>query len=289
MSILVNKNTKVVVQGAAGIEGQFHLKEMIKYGTNIVAGVDPGFNIDSVENLPAYKMLKTAITNHSPDTSIIFVPAPFAYDAIMESISYGIKLIIVITEGIPVNDMVKVKQYIQNKEINIIGPNCPGLITPEECKVGIMPGHIHKKGNVGVISRSGTLTYEVVQALGSAGIGQSTCLGIGGDPVMGSNFVDILKLFKNDDETDAVVMIGEIGGTEEERAAEYIKNEFNKPVAAFIAGKTAPPEKRMGHAGAIISGRKGTAETKVKALENANVQVADIPDDIFDLVKNCLK
>lgn len=289
MSILVNKDTKLVVQGAAGIEGQFHLRQMLKYGTNVVAGVDPAFKTDSIEGIPAYRMLKDAIEKHSPDTSIIFVPAAYAFDAIMEAVYYGIKTIVVITEGIPVHDMIKVKQYIRNRNIHLIGPNCPGVISPGESKVGIMPAHIHKKGTIGVVSRSGTLTYQIVQALTDAGMGQSTCLGIGGDPVLGSNFIDILRLFKQDEQTDAVVLIGEIGGTAEEKAAEYIKKEFNKPVVAFIAGKTAPPEKRMGHAGAIISGGKGTADAKIEALEKAGVKVASIPDEVVELLKESLK
>lgn len=290
MSILVNQNSRVVVQGAAGIEGNFHLKQMVKYGTKVVAGIDPSFKVDMVEDseIPAYRTLKEAVDKHSPDTSIIFVPAPFAFDAAMEAIYYEMKLVVIITEGIPVNDMLKIKQYVRGKDIHIIGPNCPGLISPGKCKLGILPGHIHKQGNVGVISRSGTLTYEIVHSLTQAGIGQSTCIGIGGDQIPGSNFVDILKLFKEDDDTDAVVIIGEIGGTEEEKAAEYIQKEFNKPVAAFIAGKTAPPEKRMGHAGAIISGGKGTAATKIKALENAGIKVASVPDEIVDLIKEHL-
>ena len=284
MSILVNKSSKVVVQGAAGVEGRFHMRQMLDYGTNVVAGIDPSFTVDEVEGVPAYKTLKEAVDKHSPDTSIIFVPAPFALDAALEALYYDMKVLVIITEGIPVNDMLKIKQVAKEKDTQIIGPNCPGVISPDECKVGILPGHIHKKGPIGVISRSGTLTYEIVQALTQAGIGQSTCVGIGGDPVQGSTFVDILKLFKNDDETEAVVIIGEIGGTEEEKAAEYIKNEFNKPVVAFIAGKTAPPEKKMGHAGAIISGGKGTAASKIKALEDAGIKVASVPDQIVGLL-----
>ena len=285
MSILVNKNTRVVVQGAAGLEGRFHLKKMLEYGTNIVAGVDPVITESEIEGVPAYNTLEQAVKKHNPDTSIIFVPAPYTFDAIMEAVRYGIKLIVVITEGIPVHDMIKVKQYVENKGVKIIGPNCPGLISPGECKVGILPGHVHRKGNIGVISRSGTLTYQIVQALTNAGYGQSTCVGIGGDPVPGSNFVDILKLFKEDEDTKAVVLIGEIGGVEEERAAEFIAREFTKPVVAFIAGKSAPPEKRMGHAGAIISAGKGTAEAKIKALEKAGVKVAEIPDEVPELLR----
>ncbi len=285
MSILVNSSSKVVIQGAAGIEGQFHMKKMIEYGTKVVAGVDPAFIDSSLDELPAYTTLQQAVEEHNPDISIIFVPAPFAFDAISESVENGIKIIVVVTEGMPVNDMIKVKQYLSGKNITLIGPNCPGLISPEQCKVGIMPGHIHKKGSVGIISRSGTLTYEVVQALTNADIGQSTCIGIGGDPVQGSNFIDILKLFKDDPETKSVAIIGEIGGVEEEKAAKYIAEEFNKPVAAFIAGKTAPPEKRMGHAGAIISGGRGTAAAKIKALNKAGIDVASIPEELVDIIK----
>ncbi|MBF0499368.1 MAG: succinate--CoA ligase subunit alpha [Candidatus Riflebacteria bacterium] len=288
MSIIINKKSRIVVQGAAGVEGQFHMKQCLEYSPNIVAGVDPALKTDTVVGVPAYTNLKEACEKHKPDTSIIFVPAPYCFDAIIEAVSLGIKTLIVITEGIPVNDMVKVKQYIRGKGITMIGPNCPGLISVGECKLGIMPAHIHKQGNVGVISRSGTLTYEVVQALTNAGIGQSTCVGIGGDPIQGSNFVDILRLFKNDPETKAVVLIGEIGGTEEEKAAAYVASELGKPAVAFIAGKTAPAEKRMGHAGAIISGGKGTAASKIKALEDANIRVANVPIEIADLVKKIL-
>ncbi|OIP24973.1 succinate--CoA ligase subunit alpha [bacterium CG2_30_54_10] len=288
MAILVNKKSRIVVQGAAGIEGQFHMRGMLEYGTNIVAGVDPAFKTDKVEGVPAYTSLTEAVKKHSPDTSIIFVPAAYAYDAAMDSLYAGIKLIVIITEGLPVLDMLKIKEYSRNRDVRIIGPNCPGLITVGECKLGIMPGHIHRKGNVGVISRSGTLTYEVVQALSESGIGQSTCIGIGGDPVQGSTFVDILKLFKDDPDTDGVVMIGEIGGCEEEKAAEYIAKEFKKPVVSFIAGKTAPAEKRMGHAGAIISSGKGTAAAKIKALEDAHIKVAEIPSEVADLIKKLL-
>jgi len=288
MSILINKKSRIVVQGAAGVEGQFHMKQMLEYGTNIVAGVDPAFTADKVLDIPAFNSLKKAVEKFEPDTSIIFVPAPFAFDAVMEAVHNGIKLIVVITEGIPVLDMIKIKEYIRGRDVRIIGPNCPGLISVGECKLGIMPGHIHQKGSIGVISRSGTLTYEVVQALSNAGMGQTTCVGIGGDPVPGSNFVDMLKLFKKDPKTKGVVMIGEIGGSEEERAAEYVKNEFNKPVVAFIAGKTAPPEKRMGHAGAIISGGKGTAAGKIKALQEAKIKVAEVPSEVADLMKKLI-
>ena len=288
MSIIINSSSRIAVQGAAGVEGQFHMSEMIKYGTKIVAGIDPAFQTDKVGDLdvPAYTTLKKAVEEHNADTSLIFVPAPFAYDAIMEALYCGIKKIIVITEGIPVNDMMQIKQYTKGSDVVIVGPNCPGLITPGECKAGILPGHIFKKGSIGVISRSGTLTYEIVQHLTEAGLGQSTCVGIGGDPVQGSTFVDILKQFNADDDTKAVVMLGEIGGVEEEKAADYIRDHFTKPVAAFIAGKSAPPGKTMGHAGAIISAGKGTAEAKISALKEAGVAVAVIPDDIADLIKS---
>lgn len=290
MSIIINRSSSIAVQGAAGVEGQFHMSEMIKYGTRIVAGVDPAFQTDKVGTLdvPAYSTLRRAVEKHQPDTSLIFVPAPFAYDAIMEAIYCGIRKIIVITEGIPVNDMMKIKQYVKGSGIIIIGPNCPGLITPEECKAGILPGHIFRKGPVGVISRSGTLTYEIVQHLTQAGLGQSTCVGIGGDPVQGSTFVDVLRLFNEDDETEAVVMLGEIGGSEEEKAASYIHEHFRKPVAAFIAGKSAPQGKTMGHAGAIISSGKGTADAKIAALKEAGVKVAAIPDEVADFIKQSI-
>lgn len=286
MSILIDENSKIVVQGVAGIEGCFHLKQMLDYGSNVVAGVDPAIKEDTLAGIPAYKTLKTAIEKHSPDTSVIFVPAPFAFDAVMAAINYGIKTIITITEGIPVTDMLKIKQILKNKnDVHLIGPNCPGVISPGKSKAGIMPGHIHTPGKVGVISRSGTLTYQIVHTLTEANIGQSTCMGIGGDPVIGSNFVDILRLFNEDTDTEAVVLIGEIGGTAEEEAAEYIKEEFNKPVVSFVAGVTAPPEKRMGHAGAIISGGLGTAPKKIEVLKASGVRVASIPDEIAEIVK----
>ncbi|RKX74162.1 MAG: succinate--CoA ligase subunit alpha [Spirochaetes bacterium] len=288
MSILLDRSSRIVIQGAAGVEGMFHTEQMLSYGSRVVAGVDPSLKTDNIAGVPAYKLLKEAISNHSPDTSIIFVPAPFAFDAIMEAIYCGIKTIIVITEGIPITDFLKIKQYSRDRDVCIIGPNCPGVIVPEECKAGIMPGHIFKKGEVGVISRSGTLTYEIVLALSSSGIGQSTCVGIGGDPVPGSSFIDILKKFKDDEQTRVVVLIGEIGGSAEEMAAEYIRSEFGKPVVAFIAGKSAPPGKTMGHAGAIISAGVGTAEEKIEALERAGVKTASVPDRIPELVREYL-
>lgn len=289
MSILVNKNSNIIIQGAAGVEGQFHMKKMIEYGTNIIAGIDPFFKVNNINGVPAYTSINKVLKDlNKIDVSIVFVPAPFAYEAVSEAISYNIKLIIIVTEGLPTNDMIKIKQAIRGKDIKIVGPNCPGIITPGEAKAGIMPGHIHKKGNIGVISRSGTLTYEVVQSLTNSGFGQSTCVGIGGDPIQGSTFVDILRLFKDDNDTKAVIMIGEIGGSEEEKAALYIKEEFDKPVISFIAGKTAPPEKRMGHAGAIISAGKGSAADKITALKNAGIKVANIPDEIVELLKESI-
>ncbi len=289
MSILVNRDTRVIVQGITGRDGSFHTKLMLEYGTKIVAGVTPGKGGTDYLGIPVFDTVKQAIKKTSANTSIIFVPPQFAVDAIYEAADNGIELIITITEGIPIHDMVKVKEYLDRKGIRLIGPNCPGVITPGECKVGIMPGHIFKRGNIGVVSRSGTLTYEIVYQLTLNGFGQSTAVGIGGDPVIGSKFSDILELFNEDDETSAVVLIGEIGGTDEQDAAEYIKNEFNKPVVAFIAGRTAPAEKRMGHAGAIIAGGEGTAEEKRRAFESAGVMVADLPEEIPKLLRMILK
>ncbi len=281
MSILVDKNTKVVVQGITGQEGSFHARACLEYGTKIVAGVTPGKGGQKFDDkIPIFNTVEDAVKETGANTSLIFVPPPFAADAIMEAADSGVKLIVCITEGIPVVDMIKAKKYVDIKGVRLIGPNCPGVISPGKAKVGIMPGYIHKEGTIGVISRSGTLTYEAVSQICEVGYGQSTCVGIGGDPIIGSTFVDILKLFKDDSQTEAVVMIGEIGGTAEEEAAEFIKNEFNKPVVAFIAGQTAPPGKRMGHAGAIIAGGKGTAAEKIKALEDAGVKVAKSPAEI---------
>jgi succinyl-CoA synthetase alpha subunit len=290
MSILVNKNSKVVVQGITGNEGSFHAKACMEYGTKIVAGVTPGKGGMKFENsVPIFNTVDEAVKETGANTSLIFVPPPFAADAVMEAADAGVELVVCITEGIPVLDMIKAKNYISNKGAIMIGPNCPGVITPEEAKVGIMPGFIHKKGSIGVISRSGTLTYEAVSQICEVGFGQSTCIGIGGDPIIGSNFVDILKLFNEDEETEAVVMIGEIGGTAEEEAAAYIKESFKKPVVAFIAGQTAPPGRRMGHAGAIISGGKGTAAEKIKTLENAGIEVAKTPAEIGLTLKKVIK
>ena len=285
MSILVNKDTRLVVQGITGREGAFHTEQMIAYGTKVVAGVTPGKGGGwAVGNVPIFDSVHEAVAATGANTSIIYVPAKFAPDAILEAADAGVALIICITEGVPALDMLKVRAYLDHTPSRLIGPNCPGLITPGEAKVGIMPGHIHTRGDVGVVSRSGTLTYEVVYALTLRGIGQSTAVGIGGDPINGTSFVDCLAMFENDPETRQVVMIGEIGGTDEEKAAEFIAAKMSKPVTAFIAGQTAPPGKRMGHAGAIISGGKGTAADKIAALEAAGVRVARHPGEIAELV-----
>ena len=280
MSILVNKDTKVICQGITGSHGTFHTKQMVEYGTKMVGGVTPGKGGTDVEGVPVFDTVEEAVKETGANASVIYVPAPFAADAIVEAVDSGLDLVICITEGVPVIDMLKVKRYMAGKHARLVGPNCPGVITPDECKIGIMPGYIHKKGNVGVISRSGTLTYEAVHQLTTLGIGQSTCVGIGGYPINGSNFVDILRLFEDDPETDGVIMIGEIGGPAEEDAAEFVKNEMTKPVVGFVAGMTAPAGKRMGHAGAIISGGKGTAAEKIKAMEDAGIKVAKSPADL---------
>lgn len=281
MSILVDKNTKLVVQGITGDEGSFHTKQMIEYGTNVVAGVTPGKGGTLFENkIPIYNTVEAAVKEKKANTSVIFVPPAFAADAILEAAGEGIKVIVCITEGIPARDMVRVYNSIQNRNIKLIGPNCPGIISPGKAKIGIMPGFIHKAGKIGVVSRSGTLTYEAVKQLTDVGLGQSTCVGIGGDPVIGSNFTDIIKLFNDDAETIGIVMIGEIGGTAEEQAAEFIKKNVKKPVVGFIAGRTAPPGRRMGHAGAIISGGKGTAAEKMAAMKKAGIHVVENPADI---------
>jgi succinyl-CoA synthetase alpha subunit len=285
MSILVNKDTRLVVQGITGREGAFHTEQMIAYGTKVVAGVTPGKGGGwAVGNVPIFDSVQEAVAATGANTSIIYVPAKFAPDAILEAADAGVALIVCITEGVPALDMLKVRAYLDHTTSRLIGPNCPGLITPGEAKVGIMPGHIHTRGDVGVVSRSGTLTYEVVYALTLRGIGQSTAVGIGGDPINGTSFVDCLAMFENDPETRQVVMIGEIGGTDEEKAAEFIAAKMSKPVTAFIAGQTAPPGKRMGHAGAIISGGKGTAADKIAALGAVGVRVARHPAEIAELV-----
>jgi succinyl-CoA synthetase alpha subunit len=285
MSILVNKNTKIIVQGITGKEGSFHALACKEYGTKVIGGVTPGKGGTTLEGIPIFNSVRESVKEVGPNVSMIFVPPPFAADAILEAADSEIPLIICITEGIPVNDMVKVKRYLDGKKSRLIGPNCPGIITPEECKIGIMPGFIHKKGHVGVVSRSGTLTYEAVWQLTQRGLGQSTCVGIGGDPVNGTNFIDVLDLFEKDPETHAIVMIGEIGGDAEEKAAAFISKHVSKPVIGFIAGMTAPPGRRMGHAGAIISGGKGTATDKVRALEKEGVTVVDNPAKIGETVE----
>jgi succinyl-CoA synthetase alpha subunit len=290
MGILVNNETRVLVQGITGREGVFHTTQMLAYGTKVVAGVTPGKAGQQVEGVPVFNTVEDAVRETGANASVIFVPAAFACDAIYEAVSAGIKLIVCITEGIPTLDMMKVKRYLDSHpDVVVIGPNCPGLIAPPvKCKMGIMPGHIHTPGTIGVISRSGTLTYEIDYQLTLAGLGQSTCIGIGGDQIPGSNFIDLLKMFKDDDETQGVVMVGEIGGTAEEEAAEWIKQNFNKPVVAFIAGRTAPPGKRMGHAGAIISGGQGTAESKMEALRAAGIYVAEDLGTLGQTVKEVM-
>ena len=297
MSILINKHTRLVVQGITGGEGTYHTSQMIAYGTNVVAGVTPGKGGTKykgnekdqfAKEVPIFNTVADAVKNESADTSVIFVPAQFAADAIMESAEAGIKLVVCITEGIPTRDMVRVYEYTQKLGTRFIGPNCPGIITPGECKVGIMHGFIHSAGHVGLVSRSGTLTYEAVHQLTLRGLGQSTCIGIGGDPIIGTRFLDAVKLFNADENTDAIVMIGEIGGTAEEEAAEYIKLNVKKPVVGFIAGQTAPPGRRIGHAGAIISGGKGTAAEKFRAMREAGIHVVESPAEIGEMMKKVL-
>lgn len=291
MSILVNKNTRLIVQGITGEQGTFHTKQTVEYGTNVVGGVTPGKGGTTHENIPVFNTVADAVKETGANASVIFVPPFFAADAIMEAADAGLPLVVCITEGIPVADMVKVKEYLRDKQTRLIGPNCPGIITPEECKIGIMPGHIHKKGNIGIVSRSGTLTYEAVGQTGAIGLGQSTAIGIGGDPIIGTNHTDALKLFAEDDETEGIILIGEIGGTAEEDAAAWAKESglsLRKPIVAFIAGQTAPPGRRMGHAGAIIAGGKGTAAEKMKALEEAGIHVVKSPADIGATMKTVL-
>lgn len=289
MAILINKNTKVICQGFTGAQGTFHSEQALAYGTKMVGGVTPGKGGTTHIGLPVFNTVKEAKAATGCNASVIFVPPPFAADSIMEAVDADLDLVICITEGIPVLDMVKVKKFMEGKRTRLIGPNCPGVITPGECKIGIMPGSIHKAGRIGVLSRSGTLTYEAVGQLTALGLGQSTAVGIGGDPVNGTNFIDVLKLFNEDPDTDGVIMIGEIGGSAEEEAAEYIKHNFKKPVAVFIAGAAAPAGKRMGHAGAIISGGKGTAEAKFAALEAAGCKISRSPADMGTTLQSMLK
>ncbi|MDG5470275.1 succinate--CoA ligase subunit alpha [Jeotgalibacillus sp. ET6] len=289
MSVFIDKNTKVLVQGITGSTALFHTKQMLEYGTKIVAGVTPGKGGTEAEGVPVFDTVEAAVKATGANVSVIYVPAPFAADAILEAVDAELDMAICITEHIPVIDMVKVKRYMEGKKTRLVGPNCPGVITPDECKIGIMPGYIHTKGHVGVVSRSGTLTYEAVHQLSQAGIGQSTAVGIGGDPVNGTNFIDALEAFNQDDDTYAVIMIGEIGGTAEEEAAEWVKANMKKPVVGFIGGATAPPGKRMGHAGAIISGGKGTAEEKIKVMNECGIQVAATPSVMGETLINVLK
>src|SRR5690625_2286667 len=281
---LVNKDTKVLVQGITGSTAAFHTKEMLAYGTNIVAGVTPGRAGQEVEGVPVFNTVEDAVKATGATVSVIYVPAPFAADAIIEAVDAELDLVICITEHIPVLDMVKVRRYMEGKKTRLVGPNCPGVITPDECKIGIMPGYIHKKGHIGVVSRSGTLTYEAVHQLSEAGFGQSTAVGIGGDPVNGTDFIDTLKAFNEDPETEAVMMIGEMGGTAEEEAAEWVKANMTKPVIGLMGGRTAPPGKRMGHAGAIISGGKGRAEEKIRVMNECGIEVAETPSVMGETV-----
>ena len=289
MSILINKNTRVLCQGITGKVGQFHTKGCLEYGTKVVAGVTPGKAGEKVLDVPVFDTVYEAVEKTGCDATMIFVPAAFTADAILEAVDAGIRVVVAITEGAPVLDMARIYETVKSSKSVLIGPNCPGLITPGECKIGMLPGYIHKRGPVGVISRSGTLTYEAVWQLSNLGLGQSTCVGLGGDPIVGTSFVDLLQMFQNDPATEAVMMMGEIGGTAEEEAAEYVGKHMTKPVAAFIAGRTAPPGKRMGHAGAIIAGGKGTAKEKVAALQAAGIEVAESPADMGTALQRAIK
>lgn len=289
MSILVNKNSRVIVQGFTGKEGSFHAEQMIAYGTQVVGGITPGKGGEKHLDRPIFNTVGDAVSATGANVSIIFVPPAFAADAIMEAADAGVQLIVAITEGIPVNDMIYAKEFVKDRGVRLIGPNCPGLITPDECKVGIMPGFIHRKGRIGIISRSGTLTYEAVNQITQLGYGQSTAVGIGGDPVNGSSHLDIMRLFNEDPETDGVIMIGEIGGSNEEICAEWVRDNMKKPVAGFIAGQTAPPGRRMGHAGAIVSGGKGTAAEKMRVMADCGIAVSESPADIGITMINAMK
>ncbi len=288
MSVLVDKSTRLVVQGITGKEGTFHTQQMVEYGTNIVGGVTPGKGGTTHEGIPVFNSVVDAVRDEGANASVIYVPPAFAADAVMEAADAGIPVVVCITEGIPTLDMVKVKEYLSDKSTRLIGPNCPGIISPGRCKIGIMPGHIHREGNIGVVSRSGTLTYEAVGQLTALGLGQSSAIGIGGDPIVGTTHVDALRLFQEDDETIGIVMIGEIGGSAEEEAAAFAKENVTKPIVAFIAGQTAPPGRRMGHAGAIIAGGKGTAAEKMKALDAAGIHVVKSPAEIGQAMKDAL-
>ena len=289
MSILINKDTRVVCQGITGKSGEFHSKNCLEYGTKLVAGVTPGKGGQTALGVPIFDTVYEAVEEEGVDAAMVFVPAAFTADAILEAVDAGCRVVVAITEGVPVVDMVRVYEVIRNSNVHLVGPNCPGVITPEECKIGIMPGYIHKKGPVGVMSRSGTLTYEAVWQLSNLGLGQSTCVGLGGDPIVGTSFIDLLKMYQADPATEAILMMGEIGGTAEEEAAAFVRDHLTKPVAAFIAGRTAPKGKRMGHAGAIIAGGKGTAGEKIAALEAAGIEVAQSPADMGAAMRRAIK